>query len=413
MDQHAHTIKHSIYFTYFWITLLFGVYFYEFIGLKFVDELLEAILLVIFSISFLLGKTEKLGRDIIIFIFALFFYSFYSFYIHSNVTKGILSDIIIQIKPFTAFFCFYYAKIQFNAEQKIKLKWTVYLLFLFSLYTVLEGAIKGDFQHTFMKYFAHESRFSTGLVVLALLYMYCTDLSKRHILIFICMLTLGLLSAKGKFFGFYAASVMIMIFMNKEINLKFNLKTISTILALLLIVGWAARDKILFYFVNFSIQDEDSLARPMLYYVSFLILLDYFPFGSGFASFATSSSGAYYSDIYQKYNIDQMWGLSKDDPMFVSDTHYPSLAQFGVIGIILFFAFWIRIVKQTNFLKSKTLNQKNYILILLIIIFLGIELVADATFTYNRGFFVMMLMALLLNEMRFQSLSKNIKKIDV
>jgi hypothetical protein len=37
------------------------------------------------------------------------------------------------------------------------------------------------------------------------------------------------------------------------------------------------------------------------------------------------------------------------------------------------------------------------------VIFLGIELVADATFTYNRGFIVMILLALLLNEMKEQS----------
>lgn len=402
---------HPIYFTYFWITLIFGVYFYEFIGLKFVDELLEAVLLIMFSLSFTLRKTVKFGLDIKLFLIALLFYTFYSFFIHSNTAKGIVMDIIIQIKPFAAFFCFYYAGIRFNEEQKIKIKWLVYFLLLFTIYTVFEGLIVGDFQHTFIKYFAHESRFATGLVVLGLFYLYCSEFNGKNILIFLSILTLGLLSAKGKFFGFYAAAVMIMLFMRKEMNLKFNFKSIFVFAIILLFVGWAARDKILFYFVNFNIDDEASLARPLLYFVSGLILIDYFPFGSGFASFATHASGASYSKIYEEYNINRIWGLTPDDPMFVSDTHYPSLAQFGIVGVILFFAFWVRIIKETNKLKRVTLNQKNYVLILLIVLFLGIELVADATFTYNRGFIVMILLALLLNEMKEQSEKSTIETL--
>lgn len=401
MNYSVETDKNnSTYFTYFWITLVFGVYFYELIGLKPIDEILEAVLMILFAISFLRRRTIKLGADLKIFIGALLFYSAYSFLIRSNTPKGILMDIIIQIKPFVGFFCFYYAGIKFNKDQKIIIKWLVYVMLAFSVYTVFEGIITGNLQLTFCKYFAHESRFATGLVMLSLLYMFTSELTGRSILIFLAILTLGLLSAKGKFFGYYAASVMVMLFMKKDISLKLNLKTILIIVAFLLFVAWAAQDKILFYFVNFNIDDEASLARPLLYYVSFLILFDFFPFGSGFASFATHASGSFYSDIYAQYNIDKIWGLTPDDPMFVSDTHYPSLAQFGVVGIILFFAFWIRIVKEANRLKRSSHNQKNYILILLIIIFLAIELVADATFTYNRGFLAMIMIALLLNEMK-------------
>ena len=84
----------------------------------------------------------------------------------------------------------------------------------------------------------------------------------------------------------------------------------------------------------------------MLYVTAPQILYDYFPFGSGFASYGTYSSGVYYSKIYSDYGIDGIWGMTKSYYNFIADTFYPSLAQFGVIGVCLFFIFWVYIVKR-------------------------------------------------------------------
>lgn len=72
---------------------------------------------------------------------------------------------------------------------------------------------------------------------------------------------------------------------------------------------------------------------------SMQILYDYFPFGSGLGSFGTFASAEYYSPVYSAYGIDHLWGLSKDMPAFICDAFYPELAQFGVAGVILYFAF--------------------------------------------------------------------------
>ena len=69
------------------------------------------------------------------------------------------------------------------------------------------------------------------------------------------------------------------------------------------------------------------------------ILADYFPFGSGFATYGTFASGVHYSDIYAQYGMDNIYGLTKSYYSFVADTYYPSLAQFGVVGVCLFFLF--------------------------------------------------------------------------
>ena len=82
---------------------------------------------------------------------------------------------------------------------------------------------------------------------------------------------------------------------------------------------------------------EEMYARPSLDYTAWEIFKDYFPFGSGFGTFASHASAVYYSRLYYDYGISNIFGLQPDAPDFVSDTYFPVLAQFGVVGACLFF----------------------------------------------------------------------------
>ena len=117
-------------------------------------------------------------------------------------------------------------------------------------------------------------------------------------------------------------------------HIKLNFKNVMAILLLLTVIVAVAYKKIELYFiegiateVNGNEGEQDFLARFVLYATSFDILKDYFPFGSGLASFATHASGEYYSGIYEEYEIDTVWGLSKTYHKFIADTYYPSLAE--------------------------------------------------------------------------------------
>ena len=78
----------------------------------------------------------------------------------------------------------------------------------------------------------------------------------------------------------------------------------------------------------------------MLYVTGGQILLDYFPFGSGLASFASNASAVNYSTLYYDYGLDKVWGLSPSKTDFICDAYYPSLCQFGVVGVCLFIYLW-------------------------------------------------------------------------
>jgi len=144
--------------------------------------------------------------------------------------------------------------------------------------------------------------------------------------------------------------------------------------------------------------DKDMIARYVLYSYMPLILNDYIPFGSGLATYATNSSAVSYSDIYVKYGIDGVWGLSKNYPDFVSDTFYPALAQFGYAGIALFLIFWCYIIKQILRVYKTSKNVDNMIVAILIVGFVTIENTTASTFIAQGGFFVMMMLGLILSD---------------
>ena len=102
-----------------------------------------------------------------------------------------------------------------------------------------------------------------------------------------------------------------------------------------------------------------------------------------------------------------LYGLTKSAPSFIADTYYPALAQFGVVGVVLFFGFWGKLLLTAlrNFTKD---NLKDFTISILIILFFLIECTSDSTITHNRGLFMMMLLALSLNGLKASS-NKNLK----
>lgn len=92
-------------------------------------------------------------------------------------------------------------------------------------------------------------------------------------------------------------------------------------------------------------------------------------------------------------------GNDKNAHSFIADTFYPSLAQFGIVGLYFYSAFWIHILKKS----FKSQSAKQLILTLLIVSFMGIEGIADSTFTTHRGFFILMFLGLVLSETKISN----------
>lgn len=392
----------------FVFTLIFGVIFYDALGLNFVDELCAITLCGLYGFYIFHTPNWSINKMFLITLCVFLFYLCYSFFIHSNTKAAILSDFIIQLKPYLAFFTVYAFKPVLNKQMKKNLQ---LLSLVFALYLFVIGVTSLFNTSIINILLTHESRLATAATIVALLYLYCSEYTFKDKIIFLIILSIGILSGRSKIYGFFVLSACIIFYINDSFKLEFNKKNLFVFAIAIVAMIFVAWDKIYLYFIKGGIDIEqdtqDLYARAALYYFSIPILTDYFPFGSGFASYATFSSGEYYSHIYVDYGLDILHGLTKKAPLFISDTYYPALAQFGVIGVILFFSFWLHLVKKACNLFYGEINLKDFVITILIILFFIIECTSDATLTHNRGLFMMMLLALSLNSMHQHLCNKN------
>jgi hypothetical protein len=388
---------------YFIIFLIFGVILYDFIALEtqftYIDEILLLVLLLFsFSIPVKRRKIFSTWEDkhalfVVAGIFA--FYFFYSLVIESNCLPAIAGDLIIQMKPYLAFFCAMIVAPDLLKEKKIIKRVIICCLPLL----IVDGVISLSSEQGNI-IFHHPSRLATAATALALSYLYLSEFSRKHIIRGIIILSIGLLSLRSKMYGIYGIVVIILLFFYR-IELKMQLKNVFVVCFFVGLAFFLGYDKFQYYFITGSENVNDLFARPALYFGALDILQTDVPFGSGLGSYATFYSAQYYSPVYHKLGFDTVHGLSPESSSFISDTFFPSLAEFGIAGVFLFFYFWYYIIRRANSYKMKQERpQIEYLLVIIIFSFFMIESVVDSTFTHNRGMFMMVLLAMCLTNLK-------------
>ena len=369
------------FYNLFIFTFIFGLVLYGTIGFDSIDEICACILLILFIFATFKTPDWAINKSFLAVSSVFIFYTIYSFYIHSNSAKGIISDMIIQFKPYLAFFAVYYLCPVFSSKQKDLIK---KIILIISFFMFLIGCASLVYPLAFRVTVGHVAYFAAIITASSLLYYYCSEGAKIDKMIFILILAIGLFSARSKFYGFFIISLVTVIFFGNISRLKLNFKTIAIAVLSLAAMVLASWKKMVMYFgVGKSLDSvpEEFMARAMLYVTSFEIFKDFFPFGSGFASFASHSSGVYYSPLYAKYGIE------------------------NVKGVFLYILFFAYIIRKAYKLFLSTQKEKYFIIPFLIIGYLLIENIADATFTGHRGFFIMMLLGLVMSEQKHQLLA--------
>jgi hypothetical protein len=247
----------------------------------------------------------------------------------------------------------------------------------------------------------HPAYYAASVIATSMCLFLCRPFTVRNKILFLLFLSIGLLSGRSKFYGFYAFTAFVIFFFSNTRQIGWNLRNGLILLCMIGAVLFVAREKIYFYFYQTVTEeiDKDMVARYVLYTTAPEVLHDYFPFGSGLASYGTYASGLYYSPLYEKYGIEGVYGMTKSYYSFIADTYYPSLAQFGVAGILLYIGFWMYILKKAFACYRKTGNIQLITLVILITGFFGIEGTTDSTFTSHRGFLTLMLLGMILGWM--------------
>ena len=383
-------------YIYIALTLVFGVFLYDYLGksfgMTFIDELLMVALL-----SYGIMKSER-TKEIKCVTLCFVFYLVYSLCFGVACYQAIFTDLIIYLKPFVGLYVVLGTGMCLSQSAKKKTKRIV----LFIAFTTLVSCVV-SYSFVASTLMGHPSRLATLFEILGVAYYYCSSRTKKDLgytMFFFCC---SMLSVRSKSYVFVVIAFFIFYYLQAWKLTKMRFSTIFSIIlciGIVFVVGW---EKFQFYFIQGSNADmTESFARPALYQGAFLILKDYFPFGSGFGSYACYASSEYYSPLYYKYGLYNVWGLSEDHSGFIADTFFPQLAQFGIIGVVLFIAFLVRRYKDT--IRYYMVNEDGNLMkiSLLVLAFFLVESSSDSTFVHNRGMAMMVLWGMIMNESKYK-----------
>lgn len=374
------------FFTLYWIIYFpTCIAYYNEGGMQWIDEFMTV---VIFSYTLTKAShrsvTKSAWKEYTTFVAIWIFYLLYGFAFGENVFDSVWRDALQWLRPFSVLFCTWVLNPRLSEKQKKYIIWA--MLGTMGLWIV---------QHPSTVSSADVESVTIGQMAICtgmMWYLFKED-TKKNRYIALGIVLVGLAAPKFKFMGEVVAFVGLFFFVKKKLKLKspktfFN---IAIIVGAMLFVTWTRFDT---YYV--SGMDNDNLARPMTYKTGWKILFDYFPFGSGFGSFGTAAAADFYSPLYYKYELNHVWGLTPSDPQFLADAFYPTLAEVGFLGTVLFFMFWLKKIKQIEKIK----DMRYYRVAMMSFFCLAIEQTADSSFLSGKGMGYCMLIGLCLNANR-------------
>lgn len=383
------------FYTWFWIIYFpMCIAFAATVDFDWSDEILTVLLL-----TYALGKRRYMVKskqrttEISIYILLMVFYLAYSLIIQVTTPRGVFLDILQQLRPYAVFYLTWMMAPEFTNKQKRRIKWV--MLFSFFGYLIL-FKIKPS---VVTPYGGGESA-ALGQIALccAMVYYLFSKQTKRNRNIAILIMLLGLISGKSKYFGECVVFIALVIFVKSKINFT-SISTLLKVAALGCVVIFFTWTKFNAYYVEGFQDDAQEMARPLAYETGMKIMFkDYIPFGSGLGSFGTAAAAKEYSPLYYDYKLDMVWGLTPDNPMFLADAFYPTLAEFGIVGLFFFLWFWKKRLWECN----KIPNIVYYRMALMAILALALESTADSSYLSGKGMGYFMVLALCLNSGRQQ-----------
>lgn len=158
-----------------------------------------------------------------------------------------------------------------------------------------------------------------------------------------------------------------------------------------------AWNQIYYYFFS-SIQGDS--ARYQLLINSFKVIKDHFPIGSGFGTYASYYSGKYYSPIYSSYGLTGIYGLTRDNTSFISDSFWPMVfAQTGLIGTVTFGCALLRLFKQIQ--KIRITSMAFYASAISVLSYLLIASTAESAFVHPVAIPIALWLGVIMNQDTF------------
>lgn len=381
------------FYTWFWIIYFpVCIAFAVTVNFDWSDEILTVLLLLYaMTKQHFLVKDKKRSKEINIYIALMIFYLLYSLVIKVTTPRGVMLDLLQQLRPYAVFYLTWMLAPQFSPKQKKYIKWIMLLSFFGYLFAF-------KFKPSLVTPYGGAESAALGQIALccAMVYYLFSKQTTKNRNIAILIMLLGLASGKSKYFGECVCFIALVMFVKSKINFT-SVSTLLKLAALGVVVVFFTWTKFNAYYVEGFQEEAQAMARPATYETGMQIMFhDYVPFGSGLGSFGTAAAAKEYSPLYYKYNLNEIWGLDPTNPMFLADAFYPTLAEFGIVGLFFFLWFWKRRLWEAN----KIPNLIYYRMALMCILALALESTADSSYLSGKGMGYFMILALCLNSAR-------------
>ena len=394
------------FYTLFWIVYFpMCIAFNDLPSMKLVDEIMTVILI---GYTFTKINTryvvKRPRKEYYQFLLILTFFTVYGLLFGANIQKAVLRDLVQWIRPFSVIYCTWILNPQFTKKQKMTMLYSMIATMMawFIYHPEARGGENAEFA------VLGQMAMCTGMAW----YLF-TDPTKENTYIATALVLSGMLAPKFKFLGEVVCFIYVIYFLQRRFNFK-SAKTAIALALMMAVVLYVTWFKFEAYYVSGFQEGAERMARPESYKVAFgQILWDYFPFGSGMGSFGCAAAADFYSPLYYKYKMDDIWGLTPENPMFLADAFYPVLAQIGVVGIFFFCVFWKRRFQEMN----RIVDMRYYKVAWITFFCLAIEQTADTSFLSGKRMGYCMLIALCLNadyNLRRQRarIEANMKRLD-
>jgi len=314
------------------------------------DEII--VILMIFNLfySFLMSNTKK---DI--FFIPLLLFLLAVFGIISNILSGversvteILIDILTISKPFIVFAYFFQNKNKINVYSlRFKLGIVAKILlnsfFCFLIFNILGLFNIGNNATGLSNFTLFGFAANFGILVFSLLGLVLKDsenLFSQWYFVLSTILILFTMKAQSIFFiSLFALLYLVYKLNNKKIKFRWMIVSVLAILPLV----W---NKIVDYFITTSYSP-----RKIFMIDAFLLFKEYFPFGSGFATFGSPIASQSFSPIYIRMGYYNYYGMGENgDTQFLNDNFLSSIiGQLGFVGIFLFIILFFKVLNTINF----------------------------------------------------------------
>lgn len=372
------------FYTWFWVIYFpTCITFISWVDYDYTDEYLSiALTLYAVTQSRYLVRERRRWKEIRVFACLAAFYFVYSILIKVTTMRGIWLDVLQEIRPYFVFYITWMMAPRFNRQQKRLILYVMLACFAGYALAFRKVAMEGG------------ESVAMGQIALCcgMIYYLFTDPTKKNRNIAIVIMLIGLLSGKFKYIGECVCFIALVAYLEEKVRFN-SLKAafqLAALAAVVIFFTWAKFDA---YYIS-GMADDERMARPQTFKTGLTIMKDYFPFGSGLGTFGCAAAAKEYSPLYYKYDLDTIWGLSPDCPMFLADTFYPIVySQFGFFGAVMFIIFWRRRILEANRIS----DMQYYRMALMCILALALENTADSSYLSGRGMGYFMILAVCLN----------------